>query len=61
MSLSVELVSSDQLPYVCLGCKRTYKHIPAGYQVPVGAYSSGYCPDCLPLKEGEWFGGKVTA
>ena len=55
--MTIELVSSTTLPVVCLECKRTYKHIEAGYQVPAGAYSSGYCPDCLPAVEERWFSG----
>ena len=45
MSLSIELVSSDSLASVCMTCGRVYKHVPAGYQVPIGQASSGYCPD----------------
>ena len=57
--MTVELVSADMLPVVCMECKRIYKHVPAGYQVPAGAFSSGYCEACLPVVEARWFGRKV--
>lgn len=57
--MTVELVSSDMLAYECMECHVVYQHVPAGYQVPAGAYSSGYCLTCLPVVEARWFGGKA--
>lgn len=55
----IELVSTDMLPYVCLSCGKAYMHRPAGYQVPAGAYSSGYCPEHKRDFEAHLYGRKA--
>ena len=50
---------TDLLPCVCLECQREYKHIPAGRVVKRGEKSHGYCPECIPIVEERYFGGKV--
>lgn len=60
MSSLMAPVTGEQIPCVCMRCRRTYKYLPGVPPFP-GAYSSGYCPDCLSAMELEWHGKKVSA
>lgn len=45
------------MPCVCMRCQRVYKHIPAcPSYVEGGPASSGYCPECTPIMERQWYG-----